>query len=114
MSNKINRLPSGQMYMKLFHGRRYRDTVMEDWGEAGPVFGPLDFVHTTYGDNIKVRVSGGNVIMFDLHSDMLFYDGMFYGDWSVFVTTDGPSQYDRDILKRAVGNIDTEKISPKE
>src|SRR3546814_12855013 len=30
------------------------DLDMDDWGFDGPTIGPLDYVHTTYGDNIKL------------------------------------------------------------
>lgn len=72
------------VYIELFHGRKSPDEELDDWGEIGPVLGPLDFVHTTYAGDIKVRTSAGVDGVLYLHEDMLYYAGMWYGDWSVF------------------------------
>jgi len=40
-------------YLELFHGRKDPKEELEDWGSLGPIFGPLQFVHTTYACNIK-------------------------------------------------------------
>ena len=70
------------VYIKLFHGRKSPEEELDDWGEAGPVFGPFPFVHTTYGDHLKFDDSSmGELRVVD---DCLYYDGMYYGDWSVF------------------------------
>jgi hypothetical protein len=91
------------MYLQLMHGRKGKDADMEDWGSDGPCFGPIDFVHITYNTSINVGVSvlcdGGVVdnrqtgpmtdapepLRFD--EDMLFYDGVYYGDWEIFTHT---------------------------
>lgn len=36
------------LYIRLFHGRTDPNQDMDDWGTDGPVFGPYEFVHTTY------------------------------------------------------------------
>lgn len=73
------------VYLHLFHGRKTVDEQLEDWGEDGPVIGPLDFAHTTYASDIKIREeeSGENGWL-DIIEGMVYYNGMFYGDWSVF------------------------------
>lgn len=42
------------VYLELFHGRRSLDQDMDDWGLEGPILGPFDWVHTTYGSEIKL------------------------------------------------------------
>ena len=73
-------------YLKLFHGRKQPNQQMDDWGFDGPVFGPLKFVHTTYGCHIKFNEEDqdGCELFIDEDSDMIRYDGDYYGDWSVF------------------------------
>ena len=41
-------------YMKLFHGRNTPDEDLDDWGADGPIIGPLQWVHTTYGATIRL------------------------------------------------------------
>ena len=71
-------------YLKLFHGRERPDEPLDDWGEPGPIFGPYPFFHTTYQSDIKFDDDRG---VLRIVGDLVYYDGMFYGDWSVF---DGP------------------------
>lgn len=96
------------MYLDLFHGRADPDQDMEDWGEQGPIIGPLEYGHTTYSSTLRIRfndvndhdlffmreVTGYNVatgeVFFEdeawleIKGDMVFYEGMYYGDWSFF------------------------------
>lgn len=71
------------LYIRLFHGRTNPNQDMDEWGSDGPVFGPYDFSHTTYALNLKL---GKNDVCDELFcfEDMLFYDGTYYGDWTVF------------------------------
>lgn len=74
------------IYLSLFHGRTDPRETLEDWGTEGPWFGPLDFVHTTYGTHIKFQYAGrDSEAGHDLHvvGDMVYYNGVYYGDWSV-------------------------------
>ncbi len=70
--------------LELFHGRTHHDENLEGWGSAGPVF-LIESVHVTYGGDLRLalpdRESEG-----ELHyvEDLVFYDGVYYGDWSVF------------------------------
>jgi len=72
------------LYIRLFHGRTNPDQNMDDWGFDGPVLGPYKFVHTTYTSRIKLGRLDGNCDELFIHEDMLYYDGCYYGDWSVF------------------------------
>lgn len=70
------------VYIHLFHGRKDPNQDMDDWGHNGPVLGPFDFAHSTYGCDIKLS----NEVEAELRyvDDMVYYDGYYYGDWSVF------------------------------
>lgn len=80
------------MYLQLLHGRRHPDQQMDDWGPDGPCFGPLDWVHITYNTTIGICGEGDNEgtgPMLGINDpmyfveDMIFYEGMYYGDWEV-------------------------------
>jgi len=70
--------------LELFHGRKDPAEEMNDWGSRGPVF-LVGYVHTTYKTDIKLGIpepaGDGDLEIVD---DLVFYDGIFYGDWSVF------------------------------
>jgi hypothetical protein len=72
------------VYIRLFHGRTDPGKDMDDWGLDGPVFGPFEFVHTTYSLHVKCGKTDGNCFELHCFEDMLYYDGVYYGDWSVF------------------------------
>ena len=72
------------VYIRLFHGRTDPNRNMDGWGTDGPVFGPYDFVHTTYLHNVKLGKPNSNCDKLFTYEDMLYYDGVYYGDWSVF------------------------------
>ncbi len=73
------------LYIRLFHGRTGPKQDMDEWGSDGPVFGPYEFVHTTYTSFVRLgRRDGICDEMHVLEKDMLYYDGVYYGDWSVF------------------------------
>lgn len=74
----------GKVAIELFHGRTSPDEHLESWGRQGPVF-LVDYVHVTYLCDIKLGIpepAGDG----DLHfvEDLVYYDGVYYGDWSVF------------------------------
>lgn len=74
----------GKVAIELFHGRISPDEQLESWGRQGPVF-LVDYVHVTYLCDIKLGIpepAGDG----DLHfvEDLVYYDGVYYGDWSVF------------------------------
>ena len=72
------------LYIELFHGRADPLQDLEDWGEPGPVFGPFRFVHTTYATHIKLGAEADDLQDLNILGDMVYYGGMWYGDWSVF------------------------------
>ena len=72
------------LYLKLFHGRTDANQEMDEWGSDGPVFGPYEFLHTTYTSFVRCGNQGGDCDSLYVHEDMVYYDGVYYGDWSVF------------------------------
>lgn len=80
------------LYIRLFHGRIDPEQEMDDWGSDGPVFGPFDFVHTTYTSFVRLGRKDGTCNELNAFQDMLYYDGIYYGDWSIF---------DSDVLKKS-------------
>ena len=72
------------LYIRLFHGRCNPNQQMDDWGTDGPVFGPYEFAHTTYACSVKLGKQNGNCDELYIYEDMVYYDGVYYGDWSIF------------------------------
>ena len=72
------------LYIRLFHGRTDPNQDMDDWGTDGPVFGPYKFVHTTYAYRIALGRADNCDELFVHKEDLVFYDGVYYGDWTVF------------------------------
>jgi hypothetical protein len=67
------------VYLKLFSGRRSIDEQMRTFGTPGPVLGPFPFMQTAYGDRMKFDRS----VVVELVQGLIYYDGTFYGGWSV-------------------------------
>ena len=75
------------MYLRLFHGRNTVDEIMHEWGFDGPIFEIKGFVHCVYLSHLWVDHDGdGHGEWLSLVDDLAYYDGKFYGDWSVFAT----------------------------
>lgn len=72
------------VYIELFHGRRSLTKKMDDWGDGGPILGPFYWVHTTYATHIKLGMNRDSVGDLYVKNDLVYYDGVWYGDWSVF------------------------------
>lgn len=72
------------IYLRLFHGRTNPNQDMDDWGADGPIFGPYEFVHTTYSSLVRFGKQDGDCDSLYAVEDMLYYDGVYYGDWTVF------------------------------
>jgi hypothetical protein len=77
------------------HGRRSVDEKLKNWGLEGPWIGPLKWVHITYLSTINVCFIDGVVTepmdsSDPLHfvGDMLFYEGVYYGDWDLSLVED--------------------------
>lgn len=82
------------MYLKLLHGRENADEEMDDWGADGPWIGPLKWFHCTYLSDIGIGFAGGEELTAMSNSidapfpmylcqGMIYYDGMYYGDWEL-------------------------------
>lgn len=73
------------LYLGLMHGRRHRTETLDGWGSNGPIIGPLQYVHTTYGQEIHLADEEGNELPdLAISAGMVEFDGWFYGDWTVF------------------------------
>lgn len=74
------------VYIRLFHGRTNPYQNMDDWGADGPVFGPYRFAHITYSWDLKMgRPDDEDCDVLHVHPcDMVYYDGVYYGDWTIF------------------------------
>ena len=72
------------MYIMLYHGRKSIYEELDDWGLDGPILGPYECIQTTYG-HIKMS---GQEMLHELYAvdSMIFYDGIYYGDWCVFTS----------------------------
>jgi hypothetical protein len=82
---------AGHVFIELFHGRRDPRQEMDDWGDPGPVFGPFCYAHSTYCADIKMGMPEGvpengpnGFPHIQFVDEMAYYDGVYYGDWSVF------------------------------
>jgi len=74
----------GKVALELFHGRVRPDEHLDSWGRQGPVF-LVDYVHVTYLSDIKLGIpepAGDGDLRFV--EDLVYYDGVYYGDLSVF------------------------------
>lgn len=129
-SAEIKTLAPG-VYLSLFHGRRAPDEQLSDWGTSGPVIGPLRYCHTTYMSSVRfefmtaedhdryfpcARASWnahtGAVLSwqtenwFEPKGDLLEYNGIFYGDWTVFaVEGKRPEDGARKLLRSIVADV---------
>lgn len=72
------------IYIRLFHGRTDPQCDMDDWGSDGPIFGPYQFAHTTYASILRLGRQDNMCDELHCFEDMLFYNGVYYGDWTVF------------------------------
>jgi hypothetical protein len=103
---------SEKVAIELFHGRISPEEQLDNWGRQGPVF-IVDYVHVTYLCDIKLGLpqpAGDG----DLHfvEDLVFYDGVYYGDWSVFPVA--LLKRDREIAGRVSEYDPTKAERPKE
>lgn len=88
-------------YLKLLHGRSTLDEAMDDWGPDGPWIGPLEWFHCTYMTSISLGFTDGETVECLIQnetpvapiyfaSDMIYFNGMYYGDWEIqHVTPNG-------------------------
>jgi hypothetical protein len=82
------------LYLALFHGRHTPTAKMNGWGFNGPKIGPLRWFHTTYASDIRIEFEDikdaavhfkKEEFQFEMvvNDDMLVYDNMYFGDWTV-------------------------------
>lgn len=78
------------MYINLFHGRKYPEKEMEDWGEQGPIIGPVALSWTYGGFKIHKPGWGDEFEFVKMGSelDLIYFDGMYYGDMEVLEDND--------------------------
>lgn len=75
------------VYVHLFHGRTDPAQNMEDWGSDGPILGPFQYVHITYKGDVKLGGEPDDTVtpwpVLQYADDMIYYDGVYYGDWAM-------------------------------
>jgi hypothetical protein len=94
-------VPDG-LYIGLFHGFKNEEAreAKGDWGEQGALIGPLKYYHTTYASTFRIEFMegthhekygycGGVDIEIVVEGGCVQFDGMQYGDWTVFYIKDG-------------------------
>lgn len=96
-----------QLYVMLFHGRKRKNEDLDNWGSDGPILGPFHWVHTTYGGNHKLGhgPEGDTLGELYLDDDLIYYDGVWYGDWSVITHLDG-------LDRKRVATFELSKSTP--
>lgn len=83
------------LYVQLFHGRKDPDEQMDDWGNTGPTFGPYNVVSTTYATEVKMSRIDGSLEILRYYGNLVYYDGMYYGDWVVVeMPPESPSPFE--------------------
>lgn len=103
-----------RLFINLFHGRQYGEQL-DEWGTQGPVFETdCGYFHMTYASDIKFGDSMRCVLEIVPSEmggspDCVFYDGVFYGDWSFFIEPDGRL---RDELAGCLRPFDAIKAVP--
>ena len=80
----------GKQYLRLYHGRKIPEENLEDWGSAGPTFGPYESIQVTYTSHIKMH-TGSSFDDLTWHEDLIYYDGIFYGDMEIFSAEEAPN-----------------------
>jgi len=103
------------VYLELFHGRTDPDVDMDDWGTEGPVLGPLRFVHGTYQSDVKLAPENppdpqDEIIFLSYVDDMIYYDGVYYGDWSVISAELAEKEFRHRLRQADKGEADTRHL----
>jgi hypothetical protein len=87
------------LYLGLFHGyKNEKEREKADgWGANGPMIGPLRYIHTTYGYDLKIQFNDeedskkyglkeqDHILVNS--NDCIKFENMEYGDWTVFNVT---------------------------
>jgi len=86
--------------LKLFHGRKDPSIKLTEWGQEGPTFVVDKYVSVSYLGTIKfdqgdlyvqgaVRIAIGVGCHLKCVDDMIYYDGIYYGDWCLATMSEG-------------------------
>ena len=100
------------LYLGLFHGRRLSLEQMDDWGFDGPTIGPLKWCRTTYAFNIKIQFESSvdalnyfgvqqEQFFLAMNGDLVAFDGLYYGDWTVYYVGLDDCQRPTDAFREA-------------
>jgi len=103
------------MYLALFHGRNDRKEQMHDFGFAGPLLGPLQYCHTTYLYDIKIKFedvkharlccgADEQDVILAVVDDMIHFENAYYGDWSVFTVDEDECERPKDTFRNKPRN----------
>jgi hypothetical protein len=85
-----------KLVLQLYHGREDPTQHMDEWGTEGPRLEILSFIDT-YRGKADVIVPGEPYTerhSLCIHEDLIFYDGIFYGDMQVMISDDADEVYD--------------------
>lgn len=102
----IRRIHKPGLYLDLYHGyssHEERNEASGDWGEQGPIIGPLEHVQITYATHIKfcfvsdedaklfagLEVRNGTQSDLTMDEDCIIYGDMLYGDMVVYYVPHG-------------------------
>jgi hypothetical protein len=59
---------------------------LDEWGFAGPTFGPLSCYVHTYCETFSIYAEyGSEEVWLERHADMIRWADCFYGDFEVFI-----------------------------
>ena len=84
----MKKLRNSGLYINLFHGRDYPQEELNDWGFDGPILGPFSDIHITYKELIRLFVDDDWEFEVEYVEDLFYYDGKYYGDWSIITKPD--------------------------
>jgi hypothetical protein len=80
-------LIQGKLYLRLCHGRKDRAEQMQDWGFAGPTFGPLSCIAQTYFSTLSLHGTDDQELWLHNYDDMIAWEGSYFGDMCIFIAT---------------------------
>lgn len=81
-----------KIFVQFLHGRSAPDEVLDDWGADGPCVGPFDWFHSTYLTTLTFGTTEeGELwdVRDSLADDLIFYDGVYYGDFEIVAAPKG-------------------------
>jgi hypothetical protein len=73
------------IYIQLFEGQENEVDELHDGGKDGPVFGPLTFVEVANGSLVKLGIEVDHYELTITANGFAYYDGVYYGNFSVFL-----------------------------